>query len=126
VIGAGAAMNMGMPVRDAQPGRGDAQTAALTSAATSIASPLRVGEVIQVLRQRRHWSQRDLGREAGISASHVSDIERGRHTAELGTRKKLAIALGVPLTTLLEDDQAYQEETTSSGGENPTKHKSRG
>jgi transcriptional regulator with XRE-family HTH domain len=37
----------------------------------------RIGRAILVLRQRRGWRQEDLGRRAGVSASAISEMERG-------------------------------------------------
>lgn len=37
----------------------------------------RLGSAIRVIRQRRHWTQAELGSRAGVSKSTISRIERG-------------------------------------------------
>src|SRR5688572_21423204 len=42
----------------------------------------RIGRAILVLRQRRGWRQADLGPRAGVSASAISEMERGHHALD--------------------------------------------
>lgn len=47
------------------------------------------------------YSQAELARCSGLSQGHISELERGDKTPRPGTVKKLAVALGVPMPTLL-------------------------
>ncbi len=50
---------------------------------------------LKELRLRRLWSQRELGRRAGVAEGTVINIETGSHPPRLITMRKLADALGV-------------------------------
>jgi len=52
-------------------------------------------------RQRRHLSQEELARTAGVSVSYVSMLEREQRTPPLDTIEQLAKALKVPALDLL-------------------------
>jgi transcriptional regulator with XRE-family HTH domain len=55
------------------------------------------------LRKRRnHMTQRELARRAGLSRAYVARLEIGRHDPTLSTLEKLAKALRVKITKLLE------------------------
>ncbi len=57
---------------------------------------------LRELRLRRHWSQAELGRRAGVSASTINRAERGEtRTLSLDNLDKLARALGVNPRSLL-------------------------
>jgi XRE family transcriptional regulator, regulator of sulfur utilization len=63
----------------------------------------RLGAVVRRLRRERDWTQEQLGKRAGLAQAHISEIEsevRAHPTAVVV--KKLARALGVPVTELLE------------------------
>ncbi len=55
---------------------------------------------IRELRERRGWSQAELGRRAGVAASVVNRIER-RGTIALRTLEKIAGALNVSARSLI-------------------------
>jgi transcriptional regulator with XRE-family HTH domain len=60
--------------------------------------PVRLGHSFRALRLNKRWRQTDLGQKAGISASAVSRIERGRlGSVRLGTLRKVAEALEASL-----------------------------
>ena len=54
-------------------------------------------------RKRRGWSLQQLGARTGIAFSDLSEIERGRRTLFPGWRKRLALAFGVPESSLYVD-----------------------
>ena len=57
---------------------------------------------IRALRERRGWSQAELGRRAGVAASTINRAERGETTTlSLGNLEKLARALGVSPRSLI-------------------------
>jgi len=59
--------------------------------------------VIATLREARGLTQRDLAKKAKVTASYVAMIETGvRKNPSLVVLKRLAKALGVPVTALLE------------------------
>lgn len=62
----------------------------------------RVGVRIQRLRRDRNLSQETLARRAGISRGYLARLEIGRHEPSLTTLSKLARALKVKVTELLE------------------------
>jgi transcriptional regulator with XRE-family HTH domain len=57
---------------------------------------------LREMRLRRRWSQAELGRRAGVSASTINRAERGEtRTLSLDNLEKLARALGVSPRSLL-------------------------
>ncbi|WP_063060950.1 helix-turn-helix domain-containing protein [Nocardia sienata] len=61
-----------------------------------------LGERLQSLRKRRGFTQRELAEAAGVSLSLIRKIEQGeRDDARIDTLRRLAVALGRPLATLL-------------------------
>ena len=54
------------------------------------------------LRTKRGLSQQGLAENAGLSREYVARLETGQHNPSLATLQKLAKALGVPVTALLE------------------------
>jgi predicted transcriptional regulator len=57
---------------------------------------------IKQLRKRREMTQEMLARTAGVSLAYIGRLETGHHDPKLSTLRKLAKALGVPVTALLE------------------------
>ncbi len=62
----------------------------------------RRGSLLRELRLASGMSQPELARRAGISQSFLSQLELGRHEAGPGTVRKLAEALGVDPSELVE------------------------
>jgi XRE family transcriptional regulator, regulator of sulfur utilization len=63
----------------------------------------RLGAVVRRLRRERDWTQEQLGKRAGLAQAHISEIESGvRAHPTAVVVKKLARALGVPVTALVE------------------------
>jgi transcriptional regulator with XRE-family HTH domain len=63
----------------------------------------RLGALVRRLRGRQDLTQEVLARRAGITQGHLSKIESGdRQNPSATTLKRLARALGVPVTELLE------------------------
>ena len=60
------------------------------------------GDKVRELRKGRGWLQRDLADRAGVNMQTVSNLERGRHAPGLPTLRKIAGALGAPLSELLD------------------------
>ena len=63
----------------------------------------RLSVVIAKLREARGLTQRDLAKKAKVTAAYVAMIETGvRKSPSLAVLQRLAKALGVPVTALLE------------------------
>jgi transcriptional regulator with XRE-family HTH domain len=60
-----------------------------------------MGLRIAAERDSRGWTQRELGRRAGLSSSRLSRLERGRCTARLGELAELREVLGIDLDELV-------------------------
>jgi transcriptional regulator with XRE-family HTH domain len=63
---------------------------------------VKVATRIRQLRGKRGWSQEELARRAGLSRTFLARLETARHDPTLGTLQKLATALRVRITKLLE------------------------
>jgi transcriptional regulator with XRE-family HTH domain len=62
----------------------------------------RLGKNLRRLRQTRGWSQEAYAEEAGIHRTYVSDLERGARNPTIVVVEKLAVALGVSASSLLD------------------------
>ena len=56
---------------------------------------MNVGEKIRYFRKERHFSQKKLAQQAGISNTYLCDVEKGRSNCSLETLIKLSDALQV-------------------------------
>lgn len=65
-------------------------------------SPSELGRRIKMLRIGRGMTLKDLEERGGISATHVSEIERGKASPTVGALGKIAAALGLRPATLVE------------------------
>ena len=61
---------------------------------------------LRVYREWRGLNAADLASAAGVSAGHLSDIERGRRQASAEVRDRLAVALGVHADDLIPANMA--------------------
>ncbi len=66
-------------------------------------SPAELGRRIKLLRIGRGMTLKDLEERGGISATHVSEIERGKASPTVGALGKIASALGLRPATLVEE-----------------------
>lgn len=62
-----------------------------------------VGERIQIAREERRLTQRNLADAIGCTSQHISAIERGTKVPTLETFVAIAVALRVPTDVLLQD-----------------------
>ncbi|WP_018085685.1 helix-turn-helix domain-containing protein [Desulfurispora thermophila] len=65
-----------------------------------------LGKQIKHYRKQKNWSQEHLASVAGLKQVIISRIERGIRNVTADELQKLAHALGVSVTDLLEDDRA--------------------
>lgn len=75
------------------------------SSARPAPEPPRVGHTLAALRQSRALSLDELSRQAGVSKSMLSQIERNQANPTVAVVWRLANALGVPLAELLDGDR---------------------
>jgi transcriptional regulator with XRE-family HTH domain len=64
-------------------------------------TPQRFAMRLRQIRERRGITQETLAKKAGVSRAYLSRLEMGRHDPPLSRLRKLAKALGVPVTELL-------------------------
>jgi transcriptional regulator with XRE-family HTH domain len=62
----------------------------------------RLAQNLRLLRQSKGWSQERLADEAGLHRTYMSDLERGARNPTIAVVEKLAVALGVPASRLLD------------------------
>lgn len=81
-------------------------TRATSSSSSSLSprdpSPPELGRRIKMLRVSRGLTLKDLEERGGISATHVSEIERGKASPTVGALGRIARALGLRPATLVE------------------------
>ena len=57
-----------------------------------------LGEAIRTRRKKLHYTQAFLAEFTGFSVSFISDVERGKATAEIGKTLQLLMILGLDLS----------------------------
>jgi len=62
-----------------------------------------VAKNIRELRQERDWSQDELAARAGLHRTYIGTIERAEQSITVDSMEKLAAALNVKVSRLLED-----------------------
>lgn len=72
-----------------------------------------IGNRIRLKRLESRLSLRALAERAGLTASFLSQLERGRVNVSLGSLRRIAEGLGVPLLHFLEDSQVPAPPDTS-------------
>lgn len=63
-----------------------------------IRTPADLGAVIRQARKRQGMTQAELCDLCGVSVTYLSELERGKATAELGKALHVAAMLGIDLT----------------------------
>jgi transcriptional regulator with XRE-family HTH domain len=65
-------------------------------------SPQRIGRVLKRLREDKGLSQAALAKRSGVAQGYISQMEAGeKKNPGIETLRKIARALGVPVTELL-------------------------
>jgi transcriptional regulator with XRE-family HTH domain len=72
-------------------------------------SPVNVGARVRQLRLGIGLSVRTLAAETGFSPSLISQVERGHVTPSIGSLERIAIALGVSLSTFFAEPETNPE-----------------
>jgi transcriptional regulator with XRE-family HTH domain len=65
-------------------------------------TPTQMGRRLKQLREARDLSRQELAERADISREYLRRLEAGRQDPTVGTLQRLAKALGVKVTKLLE------------------------
>ena len=65
-------------------------------------TPRQLGMKLKRLREGKGLSQDALAKKAKVTREHVNRLEAGRHGPTMAVLQRLAKALGVPVTELLE------------------------
>ena len=65
-------------------------------------TPRLLGMTLKRFREAKGLSQDALARKARVTREYVNKLEAGRYDPTVGVLKRLAKALGVPVTELLE------------------------
>ena len=63
-----------------------------------------VGEIIRKIRITKKMTQKELGEKCDINEANIRKYESGRQSPKLGTLRRIAEALEVPVTDLIPDD----------------------
>jgi transcriptional regulator with XRE-family HTH domain len=74
----------------------------MPSSAPDVASEVDVGERLRTLRRHRRCTLKMVAERSGLSESFLSQIERGRSNASIGSLRRIADALGVSVSDLFE------------------------
>ncbi len=61
-----------------------------------------LGYRIRFLRQQKNWTIEELALEANINRNYLNDLERGARNPTLKILNRIALALQITLSTLLE------------------------
>jgi putative transcriptional regulator len=65
-------------------------------------TPRQIGMKLKAVRAAKGMSQAALAKKAKITREYVNKLEAGRYDPTVGVLQRLAKALGVPVTALLE------------------------
>lgn len=68
-----------------------------------------IGDRIRFFRKKKDLNQEELAQIVGVSQDAISSYERGKNDPPLATIAKIATALGVPASRLIEDPDQAQE-----------------
>ena len=70
---------------------------------------------IKRYRQLKGWSQSRLARESKVSQTYISELEAGKWSPNLSVLRKLAAALDVQVSALLDDEIEGGDEDYTQG-----------
>jgi transcriptional regulator with XRE-family HTH domain len=73
-----------------------------------------LGRRIRELRKARGWRQIDLAEQAGLNENYISDLEIGKKEICLRSIQRIATAMGLKMTELL--DEVEQKLPTAQRG----------
>jgi transcriptional regulator with XRE-family HTH domain len=73
-----------------------------------------VGQRIRALRRERGFTQKELGEMVGTDASNIGKYELDKQMPRITMLEKIASALDVPLTALVDDEEKEIDLSTVS------------
>ena len=65
----------------------------------------RVGGTVREIREKKGWSQEELGFESGVHRTYVGAIERGERNLSLLSLRKITNALKVSVPSILAGEE---------------------
>ncbi len=74
----------------------------MPSSAPEVTTNVDVGERLRVIRSMRRQTLREVAERAGLSESFLSQVERGRSSASIGSLRRIAEALGISIADLFQ------------------------
>lgn len=57
----------------------------------------RLGDYLRSVREKRGWSQEDLGYECGLHRTYIGAVERGEYNITMLSLRKITDTLGIAL-----------------------------
>ncbi len=69
-----------------------------------------IGQRIRNYRSQAHLSQEELAEKCGLHPTYIGQVERGEKNATLESISKIAGGLSIPLSTLFEKVEDYNDE----------------
>ena len=64
-----------------------------------------MNELIKAYREAKGWTQTKLAKESGVSQTYISELEAGKYLPNLSILRKLAFALGISISELLNEER---------------------
>jgi transcriptional regulator with XRE-family HTH domain len=74
----------------------------MPSSAPDVATEVDVGERLRAIRRLRRCTLRTVAERSGLSESFLSQVERGRSNASIGSLRRIADAIGISVADLFE------------------------
>ena len=62
---------------------------------------------LKELRDSKGWSKAQLASNSALSNTYISELESGKKQPTITTLRKLAYALEVPISALIEEDNTH-------------------
>jgi len=78
-----------------------------------------LGTRIREVRKARNLTLKELERISGFSATHISEIERGKTSPTIGALMRIAAALGKETSFFLEEEDLSEVAITRTAGRQP-------
>lgn len=72
-----------------------------------------IGDRLRGLREAQELSQHALGKEIGVSQSHICEIEAGVKRPGIGLLERLAAYFNVPVGYFFADDPTHDEQAAA-------------
>ena len=77
-----------------------------------------ISKVVQQRREQLSFTQEELASRAGLHRTYISDIERGARNLSVKSLIRLAIALELTVSGMLEMAEGLHAQTTAGGNHN--------